>query len=84
MLAPYTFLPSLGLTDHRIRADLEARRQIPKTRKTYIYIYIYIYMLYILVYDCFVYISTFFGISRPPHPSRLGGHKTNPKDEKYI
>ena len=33
---------------------------------------------------CFVYISTFFGISRPPHPSRLGGHKTNPKDEKYI
>ena len=37
-------------------------------------------MLYILVYACSVYISTFFGINRPPHPSRLGGQKTNPKD----
>ena len=38
-------------------------------------------MIYILVYDCSVYISTFFRTSRPPHPSRLGGQKTNFKDE---
>ena len=24
------------------------------------------------------------GIGGPPHPSRLGGQKTNPKDEIYI
>ena len=24
------------------------------------------------------------GISRPPHPSRLGGHKTNPKDKSCL
>ena len=35
MIAPYTSLPSSGLADHRIRADLEARRQIPKTRNIF-------------------------------------------------
>ena len=56
MIALYTFLPSLELADHRIRADLEARRQIPKTRNIFkisihIYVYIYIYkyrFLYIM------------------------------------
>ena len=45
IISTYTTVTTFGLADHRIRADLEAIRQIPTPRALYRALYFYVFSM---------------------------------------